>query len=101
MREGSLSFIEGAREICALAYQVGLDCDPDVIVFVGIESETDALPMGDVRKLWQEEALRKLQPEIDHAEAWARASGSAACESLIARFNSRQDAGAPRDQSSR
>ena len=86
MLDGRHSFIEGAQKICSLAHQIGLDRDLGLIAFIAVDSETDALPLGEVRKLWQAEALAKLQPEIDHAEAWARETCQSECEALIARF---------------
>lgn len=88
MLSGATSFIEGAREIRRLAHEHGLRDDADIIVFVAIDSETDALPFGELRSMWNTEALAKLQPEIDSAEAWAREVGTAACERLVQRFGS-------------
>jgi len=52
MLAGTLSFIEGAREINRLRHYAELpDFDPDVLPFVAIDSETDALPFGKVRDL--------------------------------------------------
>jgi hypothetical protein len=87
MLEGRLSFIEGTRRIGRLRFYVDLpEFDPDLTCFVAIDSETDALPFGDVRQHWQPAALAKLQPEIERSEQWARETGWAACELLIARF---------------
>src|SRR5690348_2421711 len=78
----SLSFIEGSREINRLRFDADLEWDPDIIPFVGIDSETDALPFGEVRKLWNQNALADLKPEIDKAEQWAQSFGAAHCENL-------------------
>lgn len=86
MLAGTTSFIEGARRIWELGFTAGLDGDADFEAFVLIESETDALPFGELRRMWNAEALAKLQPEIDRAEAWARDVGMAACERLAQRF---------------
>jgi hypothetical protein len=86
MLDGSLSIVEGARQVCRLRFAAELDSDPDIMKFVGIDSETDAYPMGEVRKLWNPDALDKLQPKIDEAEQWARRIGTAACENLVRRF---------------
>jgi hypothetical protein len=61
--------------------------DRDMVAFVLIDSETDTLPLGDVRQYWQPEALAKLQPEIERSEQWARETGWAECQSLIRRFS--------------
>jgi hypothetical protein len=76
MLDGKLSFIEGARKIAGARFAAGLDHDPDILVFAAIESDTDALPIGQVRESWQAEALAKAQPEIERAEKWAREMGA-------------------------
>lgn len=87
MLAGTLTFLEGARQISALRFDAGLSDDPDVLAFVGIDSETDDLPVtGKIRELWDPGALERLQPRIDEAEAWAREVGTTRCENLIVRF---------------
>ncbi|MCA1498761.1 MULTISPECIES: hypothetical protein [unclassified Bradyrhizobium] len=83
-----LTYIEGARRIVALAMAARLDeRDPDLLPFVGIDSETDALPFGEMRKYWQPTALAALQPEINEKEAWARDFGEPHCKSLVVRLS--------------
>ncbi len=87
MMSGRLSFIEGARRINGLRWSAKLpEFEPDIIPFIGIDSETDALPIGEERRFWAPEALVRLQPEIDRAEQWAQDIGRAACQKLIDRF---------------
>lgn len=86
MRDNKMSFLEGARQICSVACSLGLEKDPDISPFILVDSETDALPLGEQRKGWLPEALAKLAPELQQAEAWARSVGSKACESIISRF---------------
>jgi hypothetical protein len=88
MLAGKLSHIEGARKIVAARRTARLDeWDVDVLPFVGIDSETDALPFGEMRKHWQAAALDALQPEIDQKEAWARGFGEPHCRNLVERFS--------------
>jgi hypothetical protein len=88
MLTGKLSYIEGAREIVAAGTTARLDeRDADLLPFVGIVSETDALPFGEMREHWQAAALEALQPEIDQKEAWARGFGESHCRSLVERFS--------------
>jgi len=90
MLAGSLSFIEGARRISGLRFDAEIPDDPDIVPFVMIDSETDALPLDpEVRKRWSPLALEKLQIEIDQAETWARQVGAPHCENLRARFQER------------
>jgi hypothetical protein len=88
MLEGTLSFIEGARVISRNQFDADLELDVDISPFVGIDSCTDALPLGEARSLWRQDALDRLQPEIDKAEDWARGLGSERCRNLIRRFGS-------------
>jgi hypothetical protein len=86
MLEGALSFIEGARIISGNRFDADLELDVDIRPFLGIDSSTDALPLGEARSLWREDALDRLQPEIDKAEDWARGLGAEHCRNLIRRF---------------
>jgi hypothetical protein len=77
----------GARELSALRFAVGVpEDDPDFLCFVGIESETDALPLGAARSTWSQEALAGKDLEIDRARQWAREVGQAALENVLRRF---------------
>ena len=88
MLAGRLSYIEGARKIVTAKWAARLDqWDADLLPFIAIQSETDALPLGEMRAHWQGEALEALQPEIDRIEAWARSLGEPYCHKLIARFS--------------
>jgi hypothetical protein len=88
MLTGKLSYIEGARKIIATGKAARLDeWDPDLVPFVGIVSETDALPFGEMREHWQAAALDALQPEIDQKEAWACGLGEFHCRRLVERFS--------------
>ena len=89
MLAGRLTYIEGARKIVAAWRESKLDeRDVDFLGFIGIDSETEALPLGKMRAHWQAAALEALQPEIDRMEAWARQFGEPNCHNLVARFSS-------------
>ena len=91
MLAGRLAYIEGARKIVATWWRSKLDeRDADFLPFVGIDSETEALPFGEMRAHWQPAALEALQPEMDRMEAWARQYGEPRCRNLVARFSSGQ-----------
>jgi hypothetical protein len=83
----ALSYIEGARKIAGLRFFAGLENDLDITPFVGIDSETDDLPLGESREHWQPQALARLQPKIDRAEVWARELSHPYCNRLAARFH--------------
>jgi hypothetical protein len=87
MLDGQLSFLSGSRTLSALRHDAGVrDDDADFMAFVVIESETDELPIGQVREYWDKAALERLEPEIQAAEAWAKEQGKNACVTLIARY---------------
>jgi|SRR6185312_15535500 len=87
MLNGTVPFLEGVRVLTSLRHQVGVaDDDEDFTTFVDVDAETDALPLGEVRKLWASEALEQLDAEIQAATQWAREFASGACASLVARF---------------
>jgi hypothetical protein len=89
MLAGKLSYIEGARKIVTAVATSRLDrWDADLSPFVGIDSETEALPFGAMRTHWQAAALEALQPKIAEMEAWARGFGEPHCVNLVDRFSS-------------
>lgn len=88
MIDGNLSFLEGARVLSSLRHDAEVsDGDDDFMAFVVIDSETDDIPIGEVRQHWSIDALNKLDPEIKEAEEWARGVGFEACQSLVRRFH--------------
>jgi hypothetical protein len=91
MLTGKLTYIEGALKIVGAWRSSKLDeRDADFLPFVGIDSETEALPFGGMRAHWQLAALDALQPEIDRMETWARKFGESHCLNLVARVSSGQ-----------
>ena len=89
MLERKLSFFEGAVLMAPLRFHIkGVEqFDEDFIVFVVIESETDHLPLQAHRHLWNEDSLKKLEPEFIHTEEWASTFAIKACENIIKRFD--------------
>ena len=89
---GNVGVIEGSRLLCSLQCRVSsLDHDPDFLPFVGIDSETDHLPVGDVRQHWVAETLVRKDIEIQEVEAFYRDQAVAGCERLLARFSFTSD----------
>ena len=87
MLDEQLSFLIGSRRLTTLRHEIDTaGDDADFMVFVAIDSETDALPLGAVRDHWDQDALARLEPEIKEAERWAASAGADACRSLISRF---------------
>ncbi len=87
MLDGHLGFLEGARKLASLSDEARVgDGDQDFSTFIGIDSCTDAFPLGQVRDHWDPAALEKLAPEIAEAEAWAKEHGKASCLAILERF---------------
>lgn len=84
---GKLSILEASRELSKLVYEIDVDeRDEDFLIFIAIDSETEHLPIGEVRKMWSKEALWKKESEITNSEKWAREIGLKACRNLLSRF---------------
>lgn len=80
-----ISMIEAARTVSRYRFKARLEDDVDILPFVGVDSETDALPVGHDQVHWQAQALANLQPEIARSETWARDVASDCCQNLVAR----------------
>jgi hypothetical protein len=80
---GDLGIIAAARELASFCDvpepQLGAVLD----VFVAIHSETDALPIGKVRSLWNSDALARKDEEIKAAEERWRGRALDAAEQLV------------------
>ena len=85
---GRIGVIAAARQIAAFCGdRVGLDeFDPDFLTFTVIESETDALPVGESRRHWAPDALAQKDLEIAQCEEFYRSEAAEAACRLIARF---------------
>lgn len=77
---------ERASELAALAREASQSADTDLIVFVGIDSETDAFPVGTLREIWHPDALPELDRERETYEAKCWGHAQKAALSLIQRF---------------
>lgn len=88
MLDGSINYLEGAIELSALRFEVGLaEDDKDFLAFAGVSSETDHLPIGTARQYWSQKALEKHEPEIQQSIKWAKEVSLSECKSIVARFN--------------
>jgi len=82
---GRRSIIESSREVARLYHILGPEGDPDFLVFVGIYSETDHLPIGPEKKYWHKDALEQKTREINDAETLYRAAALRAAANLISK----------------
>lgn len=85
---GDVGIIEGARQLSALAHDLVEDwrVDPDFLVMGALDSETDHLPVGKARELWDPGALKEKDALVQRIEAEARHNVEQACRNIIRRF---------------
>src|SRR4051812_35764003 len=79
---GDLGIVTGARQLAKWRFDVGAEHDPDFMFFVGLDSETDHLPVGDVRCHWNPEALKQKDEELRSLEATFREEALRSCHRL-------------------
>lgn len=78
--------IEGCRAVVMRASEAAMHDDPDMRTFIAIASETDDLPVGKQRELWNAAALVELDRKRAEYMAQVRASLRAACLSIEAKL---------------
>ena len=95
---GERGIIAASRDLWRLGHDVVPDWrdDDDFRLFGAIDTETDHLPLEDMRPLWDATAFEAKQAEIRRLETLYRADADAACRSLIERFGGDRDDAAPR-----
>jgi hypothetical protein len=82
--DGKTSILVASRQIVQLRFEIDFDeNDKDILAFVGIDSESDSLPIGPERAYWSEEALKNKENEIMEIEKWALDFGIEACKNLM------------------
>jgi len=84
--EGRLGVIEAARAMLPLACWTKVQGEPEFQLFRAIASETDDLPVGDVRAYWAADALEREDVRIDAAEKLWREQALSAAEKLVERY---------------
>jgi len=83
---GELGIVAGARQLAELRFEIGAANDPDFIFFLGVDSETDDLPLGDVRSHWNPDALKSKDAELAAYESVVREKAFAICRNLIQKY---------------
>lgn len=58
-----IDFVQGIRAIKDRLDAISLD-DDDLKLFRGIDLDTDDVPVGETRKSWSKESLRKIDNEL-------------------------------------
>ena len=75
--------IAASRELGYLRHEVEPHVAKVLLIFTGIDSETDTLPTGRERKEWNREALEQKDREIADAEQYYRDDAINAATELI------------------
>lgn len=84
-----LGIIEGSRELNSLGHEVAEHHDPDFMIFVVVDPDSDHLAFGMAREKWADYALVQKDDEIREMENFHREPVLRGCRRLIERF--RQD----------
>lgn len=91
---GESSIVAGARQLATLRFDVGAEQDSDFIFFVGVDSETDHLPIGEARLRWSADVLKEKDEQLQAYERSVRERAFQVCRSLIQRYET-HDAKSP------
>jgi len=84
--EGRIGVLEASRQFSYYRSWFRAEKDPDFTTFVAIDSETDNLPMGNVRQHWAIEALEKKDIEIQQCEEFYRSDAIEAARNLVKKY---------------
>jgi hypothetical protein len=80
--QGRTTLLEAVRALVSLAHTDAIVDVEDRRLIIGIESETDDLPVGEVRKLWAPHALELKDAEIARCEELYRSRFLGACKRI-------------------
>jgi hypothetical protein len=80
--DGRTTILEAVRELVSLAHTDAIADEDDRRLIIGIDSETDHLPIGRVREYWAADALEAKDAEIASAEERWKARFRCACKRI-------------------
>jgi len=86
MLDRKIGVIQGGRMLCAYRFDVKAENDRDFIFFVGLDSETDHLPIGEFERHWSKAALKNKKEVIANYENSIRKQAFQACRNLITKY---------------
>jgi hypothetical protein len=81
--DGRTTVLEAVRELHPLAYTDAIADEKDRTLIIAILSETDHLPIGEVRKLWAPFALEMKDAEIARCEELWKPQFLEACKRIV------------------
>ena len=81
--DGRTTVLEAVRQLVSLAHTDAIAELEDRRFIIAVESETDHLPIGEVRKLWAPDALKEKDVEIARAEDFYRTDFLETCRRIV------------------
>jgi len=81
--DGRTPVLEAARALFSVAHTDAIAEFEDRRFIIGVASETDHLPVGEVRKLWAPDALEEKDVEIARAEELYKADFLETCRRIV------------------
>jgi hypothetical protein len=84
--DGKVGAVETARLVTSLAHRLDASLSELLIGFAGIDSETDAFPIGKVRKMWNPDALRREDDQRQRYEESVAGAMHEMCKKVVALF---------------
>jgi hypothetical protein len=86
MLSGKTDIVSGARELAGWRFDLDADDDPALVFFVGLDSETDHLPIGEARANWNKDVLQAKDEELKRFADSARPEALKCCQRLIEKY---------------
>jgi hypothetical protein len=83
----SVGVVEASRRLMEIAAELDAWEDDDLLYFQGIDSQSDAFPLGIARQQWDPAALVREDHARAQFEASVYANAVERCRSLIARYH--------------
>ena len=83
LRSGRVGITEGCRNVVGLRHALNQENNELFLPFVGVDSETDHFPLGDVRARWSPSALEREDKERLACEAFYAAAIAEATDKLL------------------
>ena len=87
MLSGKVGLVEGSRQLVQLFGRLDERDDELLAPIIALESETDDLPLGEVRLHWSEEALQRKDAAVADYLREVRAEILKTCEALVRRYS--------------
>jgi hypothetical protein len=81
-----IGVISGSRKLSGLGLELYGDRNDEFVMFDGVASETDHLPVDSERANWSAEALQRKDQEIAQVEAFYKEEVFTACRKLIENY---------------